>query len=240
MTSGSGKKTLDRALSRAGLCSRAVARQWILAGRVRVNGAPALDPERWVDPRRDALSVDGRPVQERERVYLALHKPVGVLTSRTDPGGRRTVYDLLGDVDEWVAPVGRLDRDTSGLLLFTNDSDWAERIAGPDHRVAKTYRAKVAPRLAEEALGRLRQGLVLDDGPTRPALVTKVRDAGGTTIVELTITEGRNRQVRRMLRAVGSRVRDLKRIAIGPVLLGDLPSGRVRALTREELRNLGR
>ncbi len=234
------KKTLDRALSRAGVCSRNDARAWIAAGRVKLNGALAFDPEQWVDVGRDKLTVDGRRIDAKARVYLALNKPKGVLTSHGDPSGRRTVYDLLGDLEQWVVPVGRLDRDTSGLLLLTNDTDWAEHIASPKRHVAKTYRAQVAPRLDEDALERLRAGVELDDGPTRPAKAVRVRDAGATTIVELTISEGRNRQVRRMLREVGGRVRELKRISIGALELGDLASGKWRRLTADEVRQFQR
>ncbi len=234
------RKTLDRALSRAGVCSRNDARAWIAAGRVKINGAPAYDPEQWVDVGRDKLTVDGRRIEAKARVYLALNKPKGVLTSHGDPTGRRTVYDLLGDLEQWVVPVGRLDRDTSGLLLLTNDTDWAEHIASPERHVAKTYRAQVAPRLDEDALERLRAGVDLDDGPTRPAKVVRVRDAGATTILELTISEGRNRQVRRMLREVGGKVRELKRISIGALELGDLVSGKWRHLTADEVRGFQR
>jgi len=234
MAADSHKKTLDRALSRAGVCSRAVAREWIAAGRVRVNGAPARGAEQWIDVRRDELTLDGRPLTAQERVYFALNKPKGFLTSHGDPRGRRTVYDLLAGVDAWVVPVGRLDRDTSGLLLLTNDTDWAERIASPERHVPKTYRAKVAPRLSDDALERLRRGVELEDGPTRPALVARLRDVGATSILELTISEGRNRQVRRMLREVGSKVRELKRVAIGSLQLGTIPSGKWRRLSAEE------
>ncbi len=236
----SNKKTLDRALSRAGVCSRVVAAEWIAAGRVLVNGAPALGVEQWVDTRRDELSVDGRSVSAKKRVYLALNKPKGVLTSHGDPAARRTVYDLLGDLDLWVVPVGRLDRDTSGLLLLTNDTDWAEGIASPQRHVPKTYRAQVAPRLADDALERLRHGVELEDGSTRPAVVTRIRDAGATTILEITISEGRNRQVRRMLGEVGGKVRELKRVAIGSLQLGTLQSGKWRRLSEGEARSLAR
>lgn len=234
------RKTLDRALSRAGICSRTVARQWIVGGRVRVNGALVLDPERWVHPDRDRLSVDGRRVEEQARVYLALNKPKGYLTSHGDPSERRTVYDLITDLDPWVVPVGRLDRDTSGLLLLTNDTEWAERIASPEQHVSKTYRAQVSPRIEEADLERLRAGVELEDGPTRPARVARLRDAGGTSILELTISEGRNRQVRRMLREVGAKVRSLKRVAIGDLELGDLASGAWRHLVAGEVAGLQR
>jgi len=235
MTPASPRKTLDRALSRAGVCSRSDARRWIEAGRVLVNGVPAQGPEQWVDPKRDELSVDGLRLCSKQRVYLALNKPKGVLTSHGDPSARRTVYDLLGQLDLWVVPVGRLDRDTSGLLLFTNDTDWAEGILAPEHHVPKTYRAQVAPRLEDAALDRLRAGPELEDGPTRPARVERVRDVGATTILEITISEGRNRQVRRMLRAVGGRVRSLKRVSIGELPLGGLSSGSWRLLSSAEV-----
>src|SRR5690242_5868271 len=143
MAADTHRKTLDRALSRAGVCSRVVARQWIAAGRVSVNRRPALGAEQWVDLRRDEIRVDGKRVVEEERLYFALHKPKGFLTSRGDPDERRTVYDLLGELHAWVVPVGRLDRDTSGLLLLTNDTDWAERVTSPARHVPKTYRAQV-------------------------------------------------------------------------------------------------
>ncbi|HTF86847.1 MAG TPA: pseudouridine synthase [Planctomycetota bacterium] len=231
----SNKKTLDRALSRAGICSRNVAREWIAAGRVRVNGTTARTAEQWVDMSRDQLEVDGRRLSTKSRVYLALNKPKGVLTSHGDPQARRTVYDLLGELDVWVVPVGRLDRDTSGLLLLTNDTDWAEAVTSPERHVPKTYRAEVAPRLDEEGIERLRRGVELEDGPTRPAVVTRLRDVGATSILEITISEGRNRQVRRMVRAVGGRVRSLKRISIGALALGELASGKSRPLTRAEV-----
>lgn len=236
MSLDSQRKTLDRALSRAGVCSRVVAREWIAAGRVSVNGAPAHGAEQWISAGRDEIRVDGRRVSAGPRVYFALNKPKGFLTSHGDPRERRTVYDLLEEIDAWVVPVGRLDRDTSGLLLFTNDTDWAERITSPARHVPKTYRVQAAPRVSEEALELLRRGVQLDDGPTRPATVTKIRDAGDTTILELTITEGRNRQVRRMLRAVDARVRELKRVAIGSLQLGTLASGKWRALGPGEVR----
>jgi pseudouridine synthase len=240
MTQDSQRKTLDRALSRAGVCSRGDALKLIEAGRVLVNGVTAKRADLWVDARRDQIAVDGLRLNPKERMYLALNKPKGVLTSHGDPRERRTVYELLADLDVWVVPVGRLDRDTTGLLLFTNDTDWAERIASPELHVPKTYRVQAAPRLDESALERLRAGLLLDDGPTRPALVEHVRHVGATTLLELTISEGRNRQVRRMLREVGARVRALKRIAIGALQLGDLPSGTWRRLSPAELESLPR
>jgi pseudouridine synthase len=229
-------KTLDRVLSKAGLGSRTEARAWIEAGRVRVAGKAVRDPDRWVDPERAAITLDGKPVRPQERLYLLLYKPAGYLTTYKDPKGRPTVYDLLAGVEEWVFPVGRLDLDTSGLLLLTNDTAFAERITNPEFKVPKTYLVKTATRLSDAQIGQLRQGVLLNDGTTRPAAVTRQRDSGNRTFLEITITEGRNRQVRRMIEAAGSGVLKLVRTAIGPIRIGDLPIGRWRKLTRQEVR----
>jgi len=231
-------RTLDRALSRAGLGSRTQARAWIEAGRVRVNGRVVRNPEAWIDPLSDHVTLDGGEVRAVPRVYLALHKPVGYLTTRTDPGGRATVYDLFDDLPAWVAPVGRLDRDTSGLLLFTNDSDLADRITDPLHHLPKTYVVTTRRVLADEAIESLRRGVELLDGPTLPAKVRRLEPSGRRGRIELVLREGRNRQVRRMLQAVGHTVAALERVAIGPVRLGTLAPGESRPLTSAELARL--
>jgi pseudouridine synthase len=233
------KKTLDRVLSRLGLGSRSDARSWIGAGRVTVNGKVVKTPDVWVDPDVDEVALDGRRVVEQQKVYLLLYKPKGYITTYKDPEGRPTVYDLLKDVSQWVAPVGRLDQDTSGLLLLTNDNDFADRITDPEHKVPKTYLVKTSSLLVDDALERLRTGVELSDGPTRPAIVSRLRDSATSTFLEITITEGRNRQVRRMIEAVGSRVRKLVRTAIGNVAIGDLAIGSYRELSANELRSLG-
>lgn len=231
-------RTLDRLLSRQGLCSRSVAGRWIAAGRVQVNGRVERRPGAWIDPEADEVALDGRPLQGARKLYLALHKPKGYLTSFGDPRGLRTVYDLLGDVEAWVFPVGRLDRDTSGLLLLTNDTDLGERVTNPAFGLVKRYRVTTKTRVAKEELERLRRGPVLSDGPTRPARAELVGHRGSTSVVELEISEGRNRQVRRMFQAVGRPVKELRRLAIGPLELGELPSGRWRELGAGELRRL--
>jgi len=188
--------------------------------------------------------VDGRRVgDDTERVVLAFHKPRGVVTTRADPAGRPTVYDALGDVGRWVFPVGRLDRDTSGLLLLTNDHRLGERLTSPDHRVPKTYHARVAGVPDAEALRALREGLALDDGTlTRPAQVHVLGTPRGgdraSTWLEIVLTEGRNRQVRRMGAAVGHEVLDLVRVRVGRLGLGDLVPGEWRALGPEDVRRL--
>jgi len=234
------RRTLDRLLSRSGACSRTVAAQLVREGRVRVNGRVVRAVETWVDPELDAVAIDGRPLRSARPLYLCLNKPKGFLTSFGDPRGRRTVYDLLADVPAWVFPVGRLDRDTSGLLLLTNDSDFAERVTSPAFGVPKLYRAVIAPRIEAAGLAPLAAGLVLDDGPTLPAPARLVAHRGPTSVVDIELCEGRNRQVRRMFRALGHRVRELRRLAIGPVELGELASGATRALSVAERRALER
>jgi pseudouridine synthase len=231
-------KTLERVISKAGLGSRTEARKWIGAGRVRVNGKLIQTPDHWVDLERDHVSLDGRPVRGGEKIYLLLYKPKGYLTTYKDPQGRPTIYDLLEDVGQFVVPVGRLDLDTSGLLLVTNDTQFAERVTNPDYKVPKTYLVKTASRLTDEDLDRLRSGVQLKDGPTKPAAVTRLRDSGDHTFLEITISEGRNRQVRRMIEAAGSGVLTLVRTAIGPIHIGSLPIGKHRPLTPAERKAL--
>jgi pseudouridine synthase len=211
---------------------------------VRVDGAVERTASRWIDPSRDRVVVDGRRVgDETPRVVLAFHKPKGVVTTRADPGGRPTVYDALGAVGRWVFPVGRLDRDTSGLLVLTNDHRLGERLSSPDHHVPKTYHARVAGIPDAEALGALREGLPLDEGTmTRPAKVrvlgTPRGEGGASTWLEIVLTEGKNRQVRRMGAAVGHEVLDLVRVRIGRLGLGDLAPGEWRALDAEQVKSL--
>lgn len=231
-------KTLERVVSKAGLGSRTEARKWIGAGRVKVNGRVEGDPNRWIDLERDQVLVDDKPLAKAAPVYLLLHKPAGYLTTYRDPEGRKTIYDLLPDRERYLFPVGRLDLDTSGLLILTNDTAFAERLTNPEYHVPKTYVVKASKHLNEEQLERLRNGIELRDGPTRPAAVRRLRDPGGKTVFEITITEGRNRQVRRMVEALDAKVVSLARVAIGDLLLGKLAEGTTRALTPEEVKGL--
>jgi 23S rRNA pseudouridine2605 synthase len=226
--------------SKAGIGSRTEARDAISAGKVRVNGKIVKDPEHWVDLDRDRVTLDGKPLRRATLRYILLYKPKGYLTTYRDPQGRPTVYDLVRDLGVWVTPVGRLDLDTTGLLLLTNDTAFAERIMNPESKMPKTYQVKTATKLNETQVEQLRRGLELADGPTRPATVALLRETPKYSYLELVLTEGRNRQVRRMIEAVGSKVLKLVRTAIGPIRIGDLPIGKWRELTEEEVRALGR
>jgi pseudouridine synthase len=250
--------TLDRVLSRFGVASRSNAAEMIRAGRVTVNGRRVTDPLVWIEPRIETVRVDGQRLRRAPSVYYAMHKPKGVITSRGDPQGRKTVYDVLevtlgekrqgkgdnrtgasagqcgavkGKPIKWLFPVGRLDYDTSGLLLFTNDSVFAERITSPLTKVAKTYLVKVNAILNEDELARLRAGVDIGRGETSgPAKVSFLRDNGRFCWLEIEITEGKNRQLRRMIEALGYKVLKLVRTQIGKLILGDLPVGSIRAI----------
>ena len=222
---------LNRYLASTGVGSRRAVEELIRAGRVTVNGAVAGLATQ-VEPG-DEVRLDGRRLQLQAPRVLLLHKPTGVITTARDPQGRPTVLDLVGG-DERLFPVGRLDRDTSGLLVITNDGDLAQRLAHPRHGVPKTYAALVRGDPDAAALGRLRTGVQLQDGPTAPAAVRRT----GPGRLEITIHEGRNRQVRRMCAAVGHPVLELHRIRYGPLELGDLAPGSWRELTGGELERL--
>jgi 23S rRNA pseudouridine2605 synthase len=208
MTSA-GKRTLDRLICRLGVCSRRQAEAAIRQGRVQVNGCVVRDPQTWVDVVRDKVVLDGDAVRARAKEVWMLHKPVGYVTTASDEHGRETVYALLPKGLTWLAPVGRLDRDSSGLLLFTNDHDLALAILQPSGKLPKTYDVRIKDHPSAEDVRLLRERFVL--------------------------TEGRNRQIRRMVMAIGSRVYTLHRTQIGPLALGDLPPGDCRRLTAEEL-----
>jgi 23S rRNA pseudouridine2605 synthase len=236
-----GCLSLARALSKFGVCSRKEAAQRIQAGRVSVNGRPTTDPAAWIDPRQDRVLVDGIFVSDdTERLVLALHKPVGYITSRLDPAGRPTVYDLLGEARQWVFPVGRLDRDTSGLLVLTNDHRLGQRLTSPTEHLSKTYHVHTSGVMPPEAVAILRDGVDIGDPtPTRPARVHLLgtRRDGGTWL-EIVLTEGRNRQVRRMCAAVGHDVMALVRVRIGGLALGELASGAWKRLGPDEIGTL--
>ncbi len=228
---------LAKHLAHAGVASRRAAEQIVFAGRVTVGGETVTDPARDVGDG-DAIAVDGRPVGGAGggRVIYALNKPAGVVSTAHDTHGRRTVVDLVPG-GRRLYPVGRLDAETTGLILLTDDGDLAYRLTHPSFEVPKVYRARVRnPPVREQALRALRDGLELEDGRTAPAKVRRIAPAE----LELTIHEGRKRQVRRMCEAVGHRVVALERVAFGPLRLGDLPRGGHRRLSAAEVERLRR
>jgi 23S rRNA pseudouridine2605 synthase len=232
-----GALSLARALSKFGVCSRKEAARWIEAGRVRVDDAVVRVPARRIDPRRNRVTVDGRKVDDAtERIAIVLHKPAGYITSRGDPRGRPTVYDLLGDLGPWVFPVGRLDQDSAGLLVLTNDHRLGQRLTDPEHHVPKTYHVLVAGLPDGGALDALRTGVCLSDGAvTRPARVRLIGvTRGDRTWLEIVLTEGKNRQIRRMCAQVGHDVQALTRVRLGGLALGDLGPGEWRRLSGAE------
>jgi 23S rRNA pseudouridine2605 synthase len=225
---------LHRAVSKLGLGSRTQAWDWIHAGDVCVDGRVVTDPLTWVDLDRQAVTRAGEVSVAVNPLTLALHKPRGVVTTRRDERGRRTVYDLLPADLPWLFPVGRLDADSEGLLILTNDSALATRLTDPEHHVPKTYQVTVAGRPMAQALDTLRSGVELADGKTRPAEVRVLHDGSKTTTLEVVLTEGRNRQIRRMMAAVGHKVKRLVRVAIGNYQLGDLAPGQYRKIATDE------
>lgn len=229
-------KTLERVISKAGLGSRTQARSWIAAGRVSVGGRVLRDPDAWIDLELDRVEFDGKPLQSEDRMYLLLHKPAGYITTFRDPQGRPTIYDLLPDRGRYLFSVGRLDLDTSGLLILTNDAQLAEQLTNPRYHVPKTYLVTVSRPLSDGELDQLRGGIELQDGPTRPSIVQRIDES----TFEITITEGRNRQVRRMVEAFDAMVVTLVRTAIGVIGIGDLPPGKTRLLTSDEVQTLKR
>lgn len=226
---------LQKWLAFCGYGSRRACEQLIQQGRVQVNGTTATLGTK-VDPDRDVITVDGKRVQARQRlVYLMLNKPRGYVTTRKDPHAPRTVMQLLKDAPKGVFPVGRLDADSEGLLLFTNDGDFANRLMHPRYKLPKTYRVWVRGKPSEKDLNRLREGVLLEEGVTAPATVRLIRAGNEQSLLEIVLREGRKRQIRRMCQAVGHPVQRLVRIAIGNLRLPqDLPPGKWRALTDEE------
>jgi len=231
--------TLDRVLSRAGIASRATTRDWIAEGRVKVNGRVIRNPDHWVESGKDSVHFDGRPIRSEKRLYIALNKPTGVVTSHGDNKNRPTIYDFLKKLDRWVFPVGRLDMDTSGLLILTNDTEFGDRLLNPESKIPKTYYVKVRGSIEPRQYFDLAFGMDIGRGEVSgPAVVREVRRADKYTWFEVTITEGKNRQVRRMCEAIDRPVLKLVRVSIGEYSLGELPVGEFVTLDAADLRKL--
>jgi 23S rRNA pseudouridine2605 synthase len=233
---------LQKFLSQVGLCSRREAERWMREGRVRVNGHIAIEPGVSVDPDHDVIEVDGKPIEDDGAlIYLAIHKPAGTITSTADPEGRPVITSLLPPWANRARPVGRLDWNSDGLLLMTNDGRLTFLMTHPSHNIEKVYNVKVKGLLSHQdpALEQLRAGVTLDDGyHTSSAQVEVIRQTDQYTWIEIILREGHNRQIRRMCEAVGYQVQRLRRVSIGPLELGDLPSGTFRLLSVEEILDL--
>jgi 23S rRNA pseudouridine2605 synthase len=235
------KVGLARAISKLGYCSRSRAAELIRTGRVRLNGALRRAPETPVHIGKDRIEIDGQPLAGTEKIYLVLNKPRGVITSASDEKGRETVYAYLPAGLPWVAPVGRLDKASEGLLLITNDSEWAARIAAPETHLDKTYHVQVATIADEHLLDELRKGVRHEDSEFLSVKRASVlRHGERNSWIEIVLDEGKNRQIRRMLEHFRIEVLRLVRVAIGPLNLGDLAKGATRALEEEEKQALDR
>ena len=235
------EQRVQKVLADQGICSRREAERLIAAGKVKVNGHPVGLGDK-MDPDYDKVAIDGqtvRIVRKRQYTYIMLHKPRGFLTTRSDDRGRKTVMDLVSDVPAMLRPVGRLDKDSEGLLLMTNDGAFAQAVTHPSGGISKLYRVTVQPRADEAQIIKMSSGVVLDDGTkTLPCAINVVTDEPGRTVMEMTLKEGKNREIRRMCEAVGLEVVRLKRNAEGVVKLGMLKPGTYRELTKAEINGL--
>lgn len=231
---------LQKILAQAGVASRRKCEELIVAGQVEVNGEKVTELGAKADPATDVITVNGKPIRAEKKLYLMLNKPKGVITSANDPQGRKVVTDFLHGIQERVYPVGRLDYDTEGLLLLTNDGELANLLTHPRHHVPRTYLATVKGIPHGTSLEKLQKGIELEDGVTAPAEVEyyDVDTEKNEATITITITEGRNRQVRRMFEAIRHPVRKLKRIKFGDLTLQSLPRGKYRHLTQQEVQDL--
>lgn len=226
---------LARAISKLGFCSRARAAQLVRDGKVRLNGVLLRDLETPVRIGKDRIEIDGHQLKAAAKIYLVMNKPRGIVTTASDEKGRDTVYSLLGADLPWVAPVGRLDKASEGLLLLTNDSEWAARVTAPETHLDKTYHVQIGKIADEALLEALKAGIRTKEGETlQVKRASLLRQGERNSWLEIILDEGKNRHMRRMLEAVGIEVLRLIRVAIGPLALGELAKGGVRTLTGEE------
>ena len=232
------KIRIQKIIADSGFCSRRKAEEYISSGKVKVNGHPCKLGDK-ADAVKDIITVNGERIYfspKRKLYYIMLNKPRGYVTTMSDEQGRRSVADLITDIDDRVYPIGRLDRNSEGLLLFTNDGDFANMIMHPSHHITKTYRVTIHGKVDDDAIVKLSVGVEIDGRKTMPATVNVVTEEEKRTVLLITISEGRNRQIRKMCEAVGLEVARLKRTSIGPIKLGMLKPGEHRELTKEELR----
>lgn len=234
------KERLQKLLAAAGWGSRRSCEDLIRDGRATVNGQVRDELPVFVDPAEDAVRIDGRRMKPQRLVYYLLNKPKGVFCTNSDPEGRTRAIDLLGRVKERVYPVGRLDATSTGLLLLTNDGELAERLMHPRYGIEKTYVVEVQGQLTAAAKAKLQKGVWMSEGKTQPAKVKVLRSGHRQNLLEITLREGRKREIRRMLAAVGYRVKKLSRVKMGPLRIKGLGVGQSRALTSEEIKQLKR
>ncbi|OCP16048.1 pseudouridylate synthase [Ensifer sp. LC54] len=240
MTGEVGKRvTIARALSKLGYCSRTQAEKLVLDGRVSIGGRKITDLAQWVDIEKDRIAVDGKAVLAEDKIYLMLNKPRGLVTTRHDPEGRPTVFDCLGDSDaQFLSPIGRLDKASEGLLLFTNDTVLAQRLLDPETHLGKVYHVQVAGEIGDSQLAAMVDGVEEGGEHLRAARAEHLRGGGKNSWIEVELHEGRNRQIRRMLDVLGFEVLRLVRVSIGDIALGKLAKGATRPLTVDEVQYL--
>ena len=232
------KVRLQKFLAESGVASRRKSEELIADGKVKVNGKVASIGDK-VDPKRDTVTVSGKKIVKRkEFTYILLHKPRGFITTMSDEMDRKCVAELIKDVPVRVYPVGRLDRESEGMLLFTNDGEFANAMTHPTKHVPKTYRVTVRPSITEDQITQLTTGIIIDDRKTAPAQVRVITKEEGRVVLEIILYEGRNRQIRKMCESLGLEVARLKRTAIGTIKLGMLPQGKWRELTEDEVHKL--
>ena len=246
LKNGKNIVSLPRALSKLGFCSRSAAELLIAEARVSVNSRIVRNPLMRVDLKKDLFAVDGREVTEREKVYLVMNKPAGYVTTASDERGRATVHDLLGEKEGqalWLSAVGRLDKESEGLLFFTNDTAWSAAVLSPETHLDKTYHVRI-DRLADDRfLSAMRAGVKSEksgDSSLKVKAVSILRSGDKNCWLEVILDEGKNRQIRRIIEGLGARVLRIVRVSVGPVSLGDLAKGQCRRLTRDELEKIGK
>lgn len=240
MEKDNNKIRIQKIIADAGICSRRKAEELIEKGAVTVNGKKVKLGDK-ADPKKDKINVAGREItlrRDAKKYYIMLHKPRGFITTMNDEGGRKCVAELVDDVPARLFPVGRLDRESEGLLLMTNDGNFANMISHPSTHFAKTYRVTVHPRITEDQLTKLTTGIVIEGRMSMPASVRVIKSEQTRTVLEIVLEEGRNRQIRKMCEAVGLETARLKRIAIGPIRLGMLQPGKWRELKPDEMRSI--
>lgn len=229
---------LQKVMAHAGIASRRKSEEFIRHGEVKVNGKLITEPGYKVDPEQDKILVRGEDISLETKVYILLNKPAGYISTVDDPQNRKTVLDIIPNISQRIYPVGRLDRDSRGLLLLTNDGDLTYKLTHPSHEIQKTYLVEIKDRIKQNKINKLEQGIELEDGLTSPAKAKILKSGDNNSIFTLTISEGRNRQVRRMCKKIGYRVIDLKRIRIGPLSLDEIPEGKYRYLSDKEIKLL--